>query len=190
MFYKFHTKSTKNEPNNSSCSALVNYLEKGLYRRKIIEKKTQKILEALNAAPIQVKNQAFATEIDQESNFQSVRFQVVESLSKVYILKFNNCLQFYKNFSFDYKVSSSCSNWLLQFFVVYILLNFPCKSKPCNPLICDSDNWQLNKKLTTLAFLRLHFHPGSYRDPAMRLDDIVNCLNHRLARIKGFHGFK
>lgn len=42
---------------------LVNYLEKGRYRRKIIEKKTEKILQELKAAPIHVKNQAYATEI-------------------------------------------------------------------------------------------------------------------------------
>ena len=42
---------------------LINQLEKGQYRRKKIERKTVKTLAALKSAPVQVKNQAYATEI-------------------------------------------------------------------------------------------------------------------------------
>ncbi len=42
---------------------LVNQLEKGQYKRKRIEKKCFKTFEELRAAPIQVKNEAYATEI-------------------------------------------------------------------------------------------------------------------------------
>ena len=42
---------------------LINQLEKGQYRRKRIEKRTVKTLTDLKSAPVQVKNQAYATEI-------------------------------------------------------------------------------------------------------------------------------
>ncbi len=42
---------------------LINQLEKGQYRRKKIERKTVRTLADLKSAPVQVKNQAYATEI-------------------------------------------------------------------------------------------------------------------------------
>jgi hypothetical protein len=51
-------------------------------------------------------------------------------------------------------------------------------------LICDSDNWQLNDKHATLSGFGLY-----PQLPTMCFHNIIDCLNHGLTLIYGFHRF-
>ena len=51
-------------------------------------------------------------------------------------------------------------------------------------LIRDSDNWQLNNKLTSFPFFYFHFYL-----PAMCFYNIIARLNHGFAQMDGLHRF-
>ncbi len=63
---KYRTRHVSNDDDTFRTNMfikLVNQLEKGQYRRKRVEKRCEKTLEILKSTPIQIHNQAYATEI-------------------------------------------------------------------------------------------------------------------------------
>lgn len=61
--------------------------------------------------------QAFAAEINQQTDFQFIRFQIIQGLSQMYVFQLNHGFKFHQHFSLHNKV---CPSVTYRFFKVLI----------------------------------------------------------------------